>query len=378
MYRTAIIGCGRIGSLFEDDPLRGKPCTHAGALARIPEADLVSACDIDEERLRAFGKRYGVDRLYADYREMLEREELDILIVSSWTPTHPEIVLKAAEKKIRGVLCEKPIALHSGEGLRMVEACFSSGARLVINHERRFDGRYQAARRLLSGGALGEPRTIAGIVISGKGSGGNLRRAAPGEDNPLIHDGTHILDIMMFLAGEIEAVSGSVKRRSVPGRRHETVTSLLRFGGGMEGWVECDSDRDYFHFEVDVKGSEGRIRIGNGFEHLYLGEPSRLYEGYLDLAEQDFPLHGAMESPWIGAVREVMACIEEERESLSGGLEALKSLRVIESIYLSSERGGAWIDVEHPGAKGRPSRLRPPIPPQYNKARVRQDRGEVA
>ena len=71
-YRVGIIGCGRIASILEDDPLRLKPCTHAGAFHLHPKTEIVSACDINKERLTSFGKRWGIKRLYKDFNEMLK------------------------------------------------------------------------------------------------------------------------------------------------------------------------------------------------------------------------------------------------------------------------------------------------------------------
>ena len=55
ILKTGIIGCGRIGSLLEEDPLRGKPCTHTGGFSALPNIKMVAGCDIDENRLKNFG-----------------------------------------------------------------------------------------------------------------------------------------------------------------------------------------------------------------------------------------------------------------------------------------------------------------------------------
>ncbi|HEB72102.1 MAG TPA: hypothetical protein ENI77_05720, partial [Nitrospirae bacterium] len=77
-YAVAIAGLGRIASLLEDDPLRGKPATHAGAYHAHPSTKIVAGCDIDPDRLTKFGARWGVSRLYDDYRKMLDKERIDI------------------------------------------------------------------------------------------------------------------------------------------------------------------------------------------------------------------------------------------------------------------------------------------------------------
>ena len=64
-------------SLLEQDPLRGKPCTHAGGFQALASAKLIAGCDINKSRLETFGRQWSVDRLYTDYQEMLIKENLD-------------------------------------------------------------------------------------------------------------------------------------------------------------------------------------------------------------------------------------------------------------------------------------------------------------
>src|SRR5438067_1943751 len=79
IWRAAIIGCGRIADSIEDEVADAPgwallPFSHAGAYQRCPRTELVAAADPNAERRARFGERRGVERLYADYREMLDRE----------------------------------------------------------------------------------------------------------------------------------------------------------------------------------------------------------------------------------------------------------------------------------------------------------------
>ena len=79
-----VIGCGRIASLYESDSKAKKYysyLTYAGAYSSHPRTKIVSACDIDPERLREFGEAWHVDALYQDYREMLDKEDIHILSI---------------------------------------------------------------------------------------------------------------------------------------------------------------------------------------------------------------------------------------------------------------------------------------------------------
>ena len=82
---AAIVGLGRIASLLEEDSLREKPCTHAGAIASNADCRLVSGCDTNEERRRLFEEKYQVP-VYADAAEMLRIHKPQILSIA----THPD------------------------------------------------------------------------------------------------------------------------------------------------------------------------------------------------------------------------------------------------------------------------------------------------
>ena len=194
-FKTGIVGCGRIGSILEEDPLRGKPCTHAGGFSALPAIHLSAGCDIDPERLKEFGKRWHVTGLYSDYREMLEKENLDILCIATWTPLHASMTLEAAKAGIKGIFCEKPIATNLKQAQKMVRACQKNNIPLIINHERRWDAYYQQARKLIRSGKIGEIKTLIGNALSWKP--GRLPVSEHG-GGPLFHDGTHLTALLLF------------------------------------------------------------------------------------------------------------------------------------------------------------------------------------
>ena len=107
--KVAVIGCGRIGALLEDDPLRYHPCTHLGAWMATSDVEVVGACDLKEDRLLYCRERFGVKKLYTDYRQMLAVERPDIVSIASDTETHAEILAACVEAGVKGVFLEKPV-----------------------------------------------------------------------------------------------------------------------------------------------------------------------------------------------------------------------------------------------------------------------------
>ncbi|MDR0453144.1 MAG: Gfo/Idh/MocA family oxidoreductase, partial [Treponema sp.] len=83
--KSAVVGLGRIASLLEDDSLREKPCTHAGAIVAGGECRLVAGADLDPDRRRLFAERWKVP-VYGDAAAMLAGHRPDILHIA----THPD------------------------------------------------------------------------------------------------------------------------------------------------------------------------------------------------------------------------------------------------------------------------------------------------
>ncbi|MBI4378779.1 MAG: Gfo/Idh/MocA family oxidoreductase [Nitrospinae bacterium] len=335
-YKVGIIGCGRIASILEDDVLRQKPCTHAGAFDAHPDTEIVAACDINKERLLAFGKRWCVKSLYEDYTEMLTRERLDIVSIAAWTEYHRDMVIMAAESGVRGVYCEKPIAVNLKHAKEMVDMCKKMKVKLVIGHERRWDPYYRKARELIHSGAIGEIRTIIGNALSDSPPELPVDKYGGG---PMFHDGTHLTDLLRFFAGDAEWVSGYDDRME-DRYIEKTAIGLIRFKNGVHAVVEGGGVRKYFNFELDIQGSEGRILIGNGIKELYMTRPSNRFTGFKELKRVEFPNPDKGINPFLGGIEDLIGCMNNGHESVSSGEDGKAALEIIMAIYKSARLGG--------------------------------------
>ena len=80
--RCAVVGLGRIGSMLEDDTLREKPCTHAGAIAADSDCVLAGGCDLRWDRCVRFRDRWGCVDVYTEVEELLAAAKPDIIHLS--------------------------------------------------------------------------------------------------------------------------------------------------------------------------------------------------------------------------------------------------------------------------------------------------------
>lgn len=316
--KVAVIGCGRIGALLEDDPLRYHPCTHLGAWMATSDVEVVGACDLKEDRLLYCRERFGVKKLYTDYRQMLAVERPDIVSIASDTETHAEILAACVEAGVKGVFLEKPVASSSAELASVLP--WVNGTVVVVNHERRWEAPYNFVKNLVAGGFLGRVLKVEGRVCSNY------------KGDILLHDGTHLIDMIRYIAGEFEDVSGRKVGRDFYG----SFTIELPTGGKAYGTIEA-SFRPYFEFELKIWGTEGMVAVGNSGLELYrVGESNRFY-GFKELHKIGVPQIRFV-NPFLLATRELIRAVEEGadvRSTLLDGLEALRVIEAFEGVYAS-------------------------------------------
>lgn len=341
---AALVGTGRIGWLLEQDPLRGKPCTHAGALRAIKGVSLIAAADPDYERLADFGQSYGVRALYPGCRELLREREVDILAVAAPTADHCGIVTEAAlSGRVRGIYCEKPIARTLIEAERMIEACEKTGVALLIGHERRFGAHFIRTRRLVEEGVIGELRTVIGQSLCG--DQGALSRAKAG-GGPLLHDGTHLTDLLGYFCGPVDWVSGRALRSHGTRNIEHTAAAMLSFKNGALGFIEGGGRREYFAFELELQGTQGILRIGNRPPSLQLSRPSSRLSGFRELEESAFPAF-TPNNGFVAAFEALIEQIETGKPSLSTGRDGKAALEIILAVYKSAANGGKRVRLKN-------------------------------
>ncbi len=335
---VALIGCGRIGFLLENDPLRYKPCTHYGG-TKAAALPITHACDINEKRLHAFSKIAGIPQshCYTDYRMLIEQENPQCVIIASWTHTHAPIGIAAAQHGAKVIVCEKPIAGDLTQAKAFIDACNAYNTTLIINHERRYDYRYNYVKKLIDNNEIGHISSVHGFVLTPSkahqpGSGGG----------PLLHDGTHLIDIVQYLFGSIAQVQGCTTKYSQDSLYEDYAIAHCITTSGIHVTLEAGGYRDYFMFELQISGTKGRIVIGNGYLYLYKPKKSRFYKGFNDLIGFEVTPKGKP-NYFVKLYREAKQCLHKPQKVTSGGYDGYKTLEVIHAIYVSANRNGEKI-----------------------------------
>lgn len=121
--------------------------------------ELVAVADVREENAIRAAREFGAQAYYTDYRELLDRGDLDYVDICTPEFLHADQTEAAAAAGVH-VLCEKPMSATVEEADRMIAACKRAGVKLMIAHSRRFTGRYRQIRAAIERGDIGEVRYV--------------------------------------------------------------------------------------------------------------------------------------------------------------------------------------------------------------------------
>jgi predicted dehydrogenase len=339
-FRVGIIGCGRPRN-SQDASGFGMSHYHARGYADSPDTTLVALSDINLDNARAFQAEHGGEHIYADYQEMLEREQLDIVSVCTWPHLHMPMVVAAAEAGVKAIHCEKPMAPSYAEALRMVEACKSRGTQLTFNHQRRFAPTFRAARDLLKSGAIGELQRLEGAC-----------------DN-LFDWGTHWFDMFGFYNDEAAPLwaLGQVDWRNGP-----TFFGILLEGQGISYFAYENGVRGQLFTGYEAGHARNRLIGGEGMIDVSLGSKSIRVWSKGDTEWHDVQAtteaSDSLEFTRKG-VLDLIDALKTDREPELSARRALQATQLIFATYESAQRGGR-IDLplkalESPFSKGAPA-----------------------
>ena len=325
-YRVGIVGCGNISH------------AHINAYRTVFATDVVAVADIQEEKLKYFSDEYRIQGLYSDYKEMLDKENLDIISVCTLADLHCEIAVNAAQKGVH-VFCEKPMAIDLVEADKMIDVCEKSGVKLAIDHHRRADSRFHKAKQLIADGAIGELLSI------------NAEMATAGSG--LMETATHLYDSIIIFGGDADWVFAHVTANK------QDISSKDVANVPRSGLVAGDNVPSYFYFKsgvyatvhsfgdfgVELIGTKGRIilkegYIPNSFPYLFAlwtNDNPTWQPIPTEVDERIDPWR--LKPAYVRMVQEMIDCIEEDREHFSNGKEGRKALELIMAIYESQITG---------------------------------------
>ncbi len=208
--RIGLIGYGGIGRVHAA-AYRAIPF-HYGLRANSIEVAGVATTHHDSARRAA--EEIGCAYFTADYRELLQRADIDAIDICTPNVSHHEIVLAAAAAG-KQIYCEKPLAMNVGEAASMARAARDASLKAQVTFNFRFFPAVMRAKQLVEAGFLGRVFSFRGryhrssYIDAAKPMSWRLRRAVTG-GGALFDLGSHILDLLYYVLGEFDSVYGTL------------------------------------------------------------------------------------------------------------------------------------------------------------------------
>lgn len=374
--RAGVAGVGFIGA------------AHVEAVRRLGFAEVVAICD--RPRPEQIAEKLGVEHWYADYREMLDRERLDVVHICTPNVSHFEIARYAMERGV-SVLCEKPLAFTLEEAEELVRLAERHGVRHGVNFHCRYYPMVREMRELVRKGELGGILSIHGgylqdWLLLDTDYSWRLESGQSGASRAVADIGSHWIDSVEFVSGlKIRKVFADFatfhKRRKRPLQKVDTFSNKLGDAGAYEEFQVDTEDFAQVLFAFD-NGARGNMIVSQ----MYAGRKNQML---ISLAGTERALYFDSEQLnelWLGSRKGYNSSIVKDPALLEPGTavtasypgghvegfpdafahafrafyktvadgtageyatfaDGLREMRVCQAI-VTSAREGRWVDVE--------------------------------
>ena len=345
--RFGLIGCGWIV----------ERC-HAPSMALAENVEIVAVADPSPGRADLVGDLFGLEpgSRYTDYRELLAREDIQVVSVGTPPTTHREIVEAATARSVH-VLCEKPLALNLADCDAMVMAAERAGVKLAVYHNYLWYTSTIKLRELIAAGAIGD---VVSTEIRGLGLrpwvGNDAYRPGwrfsvdQGGGGALMDAGLHALYMTEALHGSIPVAATASMAFEQPGVDASALCQLRMASGGAAtveiGWQHGDG-------AIAVYGTEGYLRVVIDENMGYYGVPARAIREFSGGAPQSapskahyLPLGFNMMEPQL--YRDLVDSLEGGPTAYPAfGADGRRAIETALALYAGATRQ-SWVDVPIP------------------------------
>jgi predicted dehydrogenase len=339
-----LVGCGRVAP------------RHVQSLRELEGARLAAVADIKASRAQRFANEYGAEP-YTDYRDLLDRPDLDVITISTPSGLHAQMAIDAMQAG-KHVIVEKPMALSLEDAGRMIAVSEATGRKLCVVLQNRYNPPMQELRAVVDSGRLGR-------LLLGNATVRWYRPQEYYEDEwhgtwamdggALMNQSIHHIDALQWLMGAPESVFAYSATLAHRMEAEDIGVASIRFRSGALGAVEGSTVTYPENMEgsVAIFGEYGSLKVGgtalnrkviwkirDALEH----EREAIVRDEVDPPSVYGQSHKAVTADMIGAIR-------EDRQPQTHGREGRKSLALVLAMYESARAGvpvsvaaGVWED----------------------------------
>ena len=335
MLKFALVGCGRIAKRHSE--LLG--------LNQIKGAQLISVCDLVEEKAQKIGELFSVP-YYVDMHSMMVAESVDVVVVLTESGNHARNVIDLA-KYGKHIVVEKPMALTLDDADMMISACDKAGVKLFVVKQNRFNVPVMKLRSALEQGRFG--KLVLGTVrVRWCRKQEYYDQAAwrgtwAMDGGVLTNQASHHIDMLEWMFGEVESVFAKGVTALAKIEAEDTAVATLKFRNGALGIIEATTATRPSDLEgsISILGEGGTVEIGG-----FAVNQMKVWNFVKSMPEDELVIKNYSVNPTnvygFGHqeyYNHVVDSIFNSNRQLVDGLAGRKSVELISAIYESIETG---------------------------------------
>ncbi|MGF1634435.1 MAG: Gfo/Idh/MocA family protein [Phycisphaerae bacterium] len=348
-FRVAFIGCGGITR------------THMKAFEAFPDVEVVAACDIDPARLDVFGNKYGVTKLYKDWRQMLAEVKPEGVNVCTPNGVHAAPAIDSLDAGAH-VMVEKPMAMTPAEAQAMCDAAKRNKRQLTVGFQYRLHPNSAFLKRAADEGQFGNVMFVRCQALRRRGipNWGVFGQKHLQGGGPMIDVGVHVIEMAHYVMGRPRPVAATGNTWTFHGNKpsdvvsnwsgwdHETYTvedmavGHIRFENGAVLHIEASFvahiEKDVWNFQL--MGDKGGCTW----------EPPVIYRdvaGTMINAEPGWlPKDGSFDDLHRKKLRAWVDAATNGAPQMAPGEDGLAVQKMLDGVYRSAEGGGAEVVIE--------------------------------
>lgn len=337
--KYALVGCGRIAT------------NHIKA-AKNNQLDIVAVCDVKPEAMETLLAKHGLERdpsirHYADYRQMLGENDLDLVAIATESGAHARIALDCIERGVH-VIIEKPIAMSMADADEIIRRSEEKGTKVCACHQNRFNIAVQETRRALEAGRFG--KLSHGSIHVRWNRDRNYYTQAPWrgtwaqDGGCLMNQCIHGIDLLRWMMGdEVEEVYGATRQQFHDYLECEDVgMAVVKFKNGAIGTIEGTSNAYPKNLEETLYlfGRNGTVKIGgtstNNIDVWDFADEAEADRGKKGLQEATSNVYG---NGHTSLYADMIEAIQGDRRPYVDAVAGRNALELVLAIYQSSATG---------------------------------------
>lgn len=329
-WKAALIGFGKIGAGLAEDPVHAQAfpyATHAQALRDHPDFDWVAVVDPAASARESARATWGVLETATSAEDLPSAAVIEVAVIA--TPPSGRFAVLDALPGLKAVLVEKPLADNVGNAEAFLAYCRTRQITVSVCLPRRYD---HSLRELADGGVA----ATVGVPMAAFATYGN----------GLANNGTHLIDMIRFLLGEVvcvQAIGGARSFVEGPIDGDLNLPFVCVLSTGLTVMVSPLHFSAYREVGLDIWGESGRLQILHESLTLISSSrgASRLLSGAAEINHDDFKRQTSTIGNALYSVYDNLSAVMHGSIPSCGGDDALAAMRIVEAVRRSAVAGGS-------------------------------------